>query len=118
MSQTVFFSANNLALTADYTIQAIDARTVYTNRGATGTVTVTLPAAKVGMRYIFKVEAAYAFRIDPYGSEQIALPSTNVMSAAGKYISADAAGEYMILECTYDGEWSCFGYLGTWTAES
>jgi hypothetical protein len=116
--QTVIFNSQSSAVTTGHVIQAVDAQTGYTNRGATALVTVVLPPAKVGKRLVFKVEAAYEFALDPYGSEQIALPSTGVLGEAGKKLSADAVGEYVELLCLTDGEWSCIGYLGTWTAES
>lgn len=107
------------AKTANYTVVALtDNTATFTTDGAAGAVTFALPAATVGQRYRFRVGAAFELRIDPNGTETIALPSTGVQAAAGKYITADANGETVSIECTKTGQWSVFGYTGTWTAEA
>jgi hypothetical protein len=49
-----------------------------------------LPAAVVGLNIAFASGATQELRIDPNGTETIALPSTGVQGAAGKYLVADA----------------------------
>lgn len=106
------------AKTANYTITADEASgATFTNAGATGIVTFALPAATPGMRLSFHVMAAFELRVDPNGTQTVALPSTGVQSAAGKYIGADAPGEHVNLACYVAGRWDCEGYVGTWTAE-
>lgn len=107
------------AVTADRTVLAseCDGR-CFTTVGATGAVVFALPAATLGMRVRFRVGAAQELRIDPNGTEKISLPSTGVPGAAGKYLTADANGESVDLACTKAGEWTVFGYTGTWTAEA
>lgn len=107
-----------VAKTADYTVTKADSGKTFTTVGAAGTVVFGLPAALVGMKYRFRVGAAQELRIDPNGTETIALPSTGVQGAAGKYLTANADGETVDIECTKAGEWSVFGYTGTWTAEA
>ena len=87
------------------------------NAGATGAATFTLPAAVVGMRVTANVEAAQELRLDPNGTETIALPSSGVQGAAGKYLTADAVGERVQLVCFTAGTWDVIDYTGTWTAE-
>lgn len=106
------------AHTADDTLTTAESGSVHTNTGASGTITIALPAATVGLEYFFRVGAAQALRIDPNGSETISLPSTGVPGAAGKYLVADAAGETVHLVCGVAGSWSVMGYTGTWTAEA
>lgn len=106
------------AKTAAYTVTAAESGKRFTNTGASGAIAFTLPAAAIGLEYWFWVGAAQELRIDPNGSETIALPSTGAQSAAGKYISADAVGEWVHVECVKAGEWAVMGYLGTWTAEA
>lgn len=107
------------AHTADDTLTAAEMYgSIHTSVGATGTITLALPAAVVGMNAKFRVGAAQELRIDPNGTEKISLPSTGVPGAAGKYLVADANGETVYLVCTKAGEWSVFGYTGTWTAEA
>jgi hypothetical protein len=104
--------------TANYTVTTGDSGTTFTTVGAGAAVTFAMPAATLGLRYKFRVGAAQELRIDPNGTETIALPSTGVQGAAGKYLTADADGESVSIECTKTGQWTVFGYTGTWTAEA
>jgi hypothetical protein len=106
------------AKTGDYTVLAADHGKTFTTVGAAGTVTFAMPAAVLGHRNEFRVGAAQELRIDPNGTEVIALPSTGVAGAAGKYLTANADGETVEIECTKAGQWSVFGFTGTWTAEA
>lgn len=106
------------AHTANFTLTAAESGSVHTTYGATGTVVGTLPPATVGLEYEFEVGAAQELRLDPDGTETIALPSTGAQSAAGKYITANAAGEGVRIRCTKAGQWSVVSYIGTWTAEA
>lgn len=103
--------------TANYTIPASESGTGFSTVGATGAVTFALPPATVGLHYYFRVGAVQELRIDPNGTETISLPSTGVPGAAGKYLTADAIGEYVHLGCMVAGTWSAMGSHGTWTAE-
>ncbi len=105
------------AKTADYTVTPADIGKTFTNEGATTAVTFGLPAATVGLWYRFSVQAAQELRIDPDGTETIALPSTGAQSAAGKYITANADGEFVEIQCVVAGSWQVNAYIGTWTAE-
>lgn len=107
-----------LTKTADYTLALSDLGKVLTNTGAGAAVTFALPAAVVGYQVRARLGAAQALRLDPNGTETIALPSTGVQGAAGKYLTADAVGEGVILECRVAGTWDVVSYTGTWTAES
>lgn len=90
---------------------------VFTNEGATGAAVFALGPATVGVELTFVVMAAFELRIDPSGSETIALPSSGAQGGAGKYLSADAVGEWVRLLCVKAGQWQVTGYAGTWTAE-
>jgi hypothetical protein len=106
------------AHTAGDTLTASETGTVHTNTGASGAVTLVLPAATVGLRFTFYVNAAQELRIDPNGTETISLPSTGVPGAAGKYLTANAVGESVDLFCPVAGTWAVLGFTGTWTAEA
>lgn len=107
------------AKTANYTVvAATDNGKVFTTQGASAAVTFALPAATVGQVYEFAVGVAFELRLDPNGTETIALPSTGAQSAAGKYITADAIGEHVRIMCVRAGRWDVAGYVGTWTAEA
>jgi len=90
---------------------------VITNEGAEGAAVFALAAAAVGVELTFMVMAAQELRIDPAGTETIALPSTGAQGAAGKYLTADAVGEWVTLVCVKTGQWQVKGYFGTWAHE-
>jgi hypothetical protein len=104
--------------TADYTVLTTDSGRTFETTAAAGPVTFSLPAAVAGLKYRFLVGAAQELRIDPDGTETISLPSTGVAGAAGKYLTANAAGETVDVQCAVDGTWAVFGFTGTWTAEA
>ena len=107
-----------VARTADTTlVNKHTGNVCYTNSGAAGTITITLPAATVGMQLKVTRAAAQTLRVDPSGTETIALPSTGVQGAAGKYLSMDSTGATLNLVCNAAGTWSVAGYSGTFAAE-
>ena len=106
----------NEAHTAGDTLTVAESGSVHTNAGASGTITIVLPAATVGQEFLFVVKAAYELRIDPNTTQTIALPSTGAQGSAGAYLTADAVGEYVRLYCAVTGTWDCIGYFGTWAA--
>ena len=97
------------------TLTAAESGSVHTSSAA---VTLELPPATVGLEFFFRVGAALALKIEPSGAESIALPSTGVQGVGDKWLTADADGETVHLLCDNAGEWSCYGYTGTWTAEA
>jgi hypothetical protein len=103
--------------TADDTLTVAESGSLHTNAGEDGAMTLALPAATVGLHYYFYVIAVQELRIDPDGTETIALPSTGVQGAAGKYLTANAAGEHCHLFCQTAGEWEAVSFEGVWTAE-
>lgn len=104
--------------TADYTVKESENGQSFSTDGASGTVTFSLPPATVGLHYRFFVGAAQELRLDPNGTEVIALPSTGAYQAAGKYLSADAIGENIAIQCVKAGKWAVTSSVGTWTIES
>lgn len=101
--------------TANHTVLASETGTYFTNLGATGAITFTLPAATVGLHYTFKVRATQQLRVDPNGSETLENTSSTEQSA-GAYLWADAKGEFIHLICLVDGKWAMHNSSGTWTA--
>ncbi len=90
----------------------------FSNEGAVGAGVFALGPSAVGVELTFHVMAAQELRIDPSGTETIALPSTGAQGAAGKYLTATAVGEWVKLVCYKAGQWQVEGYAGTWTAEA
>ena len=106
------------AKTGNYTvIAAQDIGKLFTNTGAGGTITFSMPAATVGQQYWFSIGAAQFLRIDPDGTETIALPATGIPGAAGKYIETNAICESVHLVCIIAGSWAVYGFTGTWAHE-
>lgn len=106
-----------VAAPAGAVLTAAHSGNIYTNAGASSAGSWDLPAATVGLYYSFYVVAAQELRINPNGSETIGLPSSGVQQAAGKYITADAAGEYLDIVCITAGQWETLNYRGTWGVE-
>ncbi len=90
----------------------------FSNEGAVGAGVFALGPSAVGVELANRVMAAQELRIDPSGTETIALPSTGAQGAAGKYLTATAVGEWVKLVCYKAGQWQVEGYAGTWTAEA
>jgi hypothetical protein len=105
--------------TADTTVTREQAwnEAVVSNKAAAGAVTFALPAAERGMRVTALVQAAQELRLDPSGTQTIAL-ANGVQQAAGKYIVADAIGETISLVCLTPGTWDVENHNGTWTAQA
>jgi hypothetical protein len=98
-------------------INAAMAGAIVDNAPSASAAVFNLPAALPGMEFRFYVLAAFALRINPDGTETIGLPSSGVQQAAGKYIEADAVGEYVDIACVKAGQWETLAYRGTWTVE-
>ena len=102
--------------TANYTLTAKDNGTAHSSKGASGTITATLPAATPGLHFYFYVGEAQEHRIDPAASEVMQLPSTGVGQTGGNYLTANAVGESVHIACYEAGVWTTVSYVGTWTS--
>jgi hypothetical protein len=100
------------------TLLAFQSGELITNLGAAGAATFVLPTAVPGIEFNFAVKVAQQLRIDPAGNETIELPSTAAQGAAGKYLWADAIGEFIRIRCIVAGTWSVVSSGGTWTHEA
>lgn len=103
------------AHTSDDTLAAAESGSVHSNLGATGVVTLTLPAsAPAGTVFTFAIQAAEEMRIDP-GTAAIRDDSGQT---AGKYKSADGIGECLSLVADSNGDWVTIAKNGTWTEQA
>ncbi len=99
---------------ADDLLVVTESGSVHTNLGATGVVTLTLPAdAPEGAEFTFAVQAAVELRIEP-GTTTIRDSSGQT---AGKYKSASAIGASLSLVADHNGDWVTIAQTGTWTQE-
>lgn len=102
------------AHTSDDTLTAAESGSVHSNLGATGTVTITLPAsAPAGTIFSFAVQAAQELRINP-GTATIRDDSGQT---ADKYKAADAIGECLTVVADSSGDWVTTAKNGTWAEE-
>lgn len=102
------------AHTSDDTLTAAESGSIHSNLGATGTVTLTLPAsAPSGTVFSFAVQASYELHIDP-GTTTIKDDSGQT---ADKYKSANTIGASLSLVADSSGDWVTIAKNGTWTEE-
>lgn len=103
------------AHTGDDTLTVAESGSVHTNLGASGVVTLTLPASSpAGTVFSFAVQAAQQLRIDP-GSKAIRDDSGQT---ADKYKYASAIGACITLIADSNGNWVTIAKNGTWTEEA
>jgi hypothetical protein len=103
------------AHTSDDTLSAAESGSVHSNLGATGLVTLTLPAsAPEGTIFTFAVQAGQELRVDP-GTAAIRDDSGQT---ADKYKAADAVGECLTVVADSSGGWVTIAKSGTWTEEA
>jgi len=119
---------NRISKTTDYTLKTPeDQWTVFDNEGAVALVTLTLPPAIVGMRYLISVHDAQELRLQPDGTDLFILDFTSGSAtdkvspdpqAASKYLSASATRSYLMVASLATGEWTTIGHTGAWTIEA
>ncbi len=103
------------AHTSNDTLTESESGSVHTNLGATGLVTLTLPAsAAAGTRFTFAVQAVQQFRVNP-GTAAI---RDNSGQTPDKYKWADAIGESLTLVADSNGDWVTVAKNGTWSQEA
>jgi hypothetical protein len=106
-----------IVATGDIEISQTDALrgVVVVNKGATGTVVVSLPAALPGMRVTGVVAAVQTFELDPVDTE-IIYGTNGVALTEDVSIKANAVGETIQLVCLEKGFWTVVAFNGTWGA--
>jgi hypothetical protein len=107
------FGKGPVVKTAAYTVKKADSGTIFSNRGASGAVTFTLPAALKGLWFTFLKPTQQNIVITATGGAKI-----NGGTANKKYQNAAAeAGGQCTLVC--DGtDWFVAGEKGTWANDN
>ena len=101
-------------VTSDRTLLQSESGQVFTNRGATGIVTITLPAnAVAGTKFTFAVQEFYRIHVDP-GADTI---RDDIGRTAGKYKWADYVGENLTIVADGNGDWFVISKWGSWSQE-
>jgi len=102
--------------TADDTLTKEECDFIYTNLGASGTITLTLPQdAYAGCRFRFVVMAPFEMRIDPGAAGAVYI--NGAKQTDNKYIWADDEGESVLLAADGNGDWAAMYATGTWGVE-
>lgn len=102
------------AHTADDTLTESESGSIHTNRGATGRVTLTLPAfPAAGAIFTFCVQEYQELRVDP-GTATI---RDDCGITADKYKWANAIGECVTLVADDNGDWATTSKRGVWIEE-
>jgi hypothetical protein len=100
--------------TANATLTENQSGMVHTNRGATGMITLTLPANPTeGITFRFAVQAVQSLAVDP-GAATI---RDDCGQTAGKYKWANAIGECIEFVADSNGDWLTISKRGTWLQE-
>lgn len=98
-------------------LTAADHGKLFTNLGATGQTTFSLPAAPAaGLRFRFTASAAQEIRVDPGANDAIFI--NGAKQADGKYITFDDEAELVALVSDANGDWIVIGSAGTITVEA
>lgn len=107
------YGSTGSAKTSDYTLTAsdLDGSMTFTNDGATGTVTLTLPAGVDGARVCFYVAEAELLLIQADGDDRFRWGGE--VSATGGYISSDDVGTHVEIFWSGD-EWAIISLAGDW----
>lgn len=100
--------------TANDALTEAESGSYHSNLGATGTVTLTLPAtATAGTKFTIACQAAQEIRIDP-GTATI---RDDVGQTADKYKACSTIGACISLVADENGDWVTIAKNGTWTEE-
>ena len=103
--------------TASFSVNKYDSDRVFTNKGAAGAVTVTLPTnAHSGMEVTFITHAAQNFIVTPDAAANIyaVVGGTYAAQGAGTAITGNAAGDNTKLRSDGTDWWEIF-QQGSWT---
>lgn len=105
------------AHTTDDTLLATETGTLHTNTGATGNVTLTLPAAATGLRFMFGVDStAGNLIIKPAGSDKLGAAANGAPGTTGAGLMSATKGNFIQFVCFMSAVWSPFfsTSTGTW----
>jgi hypothetical protein len=101
--------------TASDILTTVESGSTHTNRGASGTITLTLPtSAPAGTEFAFAVQAAQELRVEP-GTATIRDDSGQT---ADKYKYASAIGACLTVVADSSGDWVTTAKHGTWSEEA
>ena len=109
------FRKGPVVKTAAYTVRPLDTGTMFSNKGATASVTFTLPAAKAGMVFTFLKVAAQDILLKATGGAKIANGTANKVY---KNVTAGDALTGHVTIFADEANWWVLGSAGTWAADN
>lgn len=107
------FETPVLIKTVSYQLLNSDCGATISNEGATGTVTVTLPAIGFGFWFSFAVMTAQSLTIK--APANVFIRNAASLSAAAGTCAASTIGNSITLIAINNNTWVSFGAVGTWT---
>lgn len=111
---TPIVTVKNAAKTTGYSVLTTDSLTTFTNVGAGGSVTFTLPASAVGLLYKFSCDAAQTVVIAANTGDKIC-NGASLTASAGNLTSDATTSCFLSVECTSANLWRVTSISGTWT---
>lgn len=104
------------AKTANYTVTAADNNTIFTNQGAAGAVTFTLPTIARGLRYRFFVEADQTLTITAATADTLVVFNDAAADSIAFSTSSEKVGGCFEVIANADAtKWLVFVFLGAET---
>jgi len=101
---------------SDFNVDDSDNQAVFTNTGATGQVTATLPAASAGLAFEFVVTVAQNLVVQAATGDTIRVAGS--VSTAGGTATANTIGHTLRLVAVDGTQWIATAVNGTWTLSS
>lgn len=105
-----------VARTTNLTLNASDSGGQYSNAGATGAVTITLPAASPGLTFTFRCMASQNLVVQAASGDVIRVGASQ--STSGGTATANGAGQVLTLTAMDSTNWVADSSTGTWTLSS
>jgi len=102
-----------VAKTSNYPVVSGDVGKVFTNEGASGTVTFTLPAAAAGLHFYFVAQASQVITLTAASGDTIKVGFTT-SSAGGSLSSSGTSDDWVRLIAINATEWVAIPYEGSW----
>ena len=103
---------------ANYALQVTDGSSIINNNGASGAVTLTLPAVagNNGLTYCFSVSTAQTITVQTVGSDQIIVGT--IIGTAGGSMNSDIVDSSICLIANNQAQWVANQSLcGSWTLD-
>jgi hypothetical protein len=97
-------------------IAVSESGSVFTNEGAAGLDTFTLPAAAAGLYFTFVVQDADGIKIQAVGNDTIRLGDPVEVSGAAGFAQSTAIGSTLTLVAINAVEWVAVALNGSWSA--